>query len=257
MDKPGMNVAAPHRTPSVLGPDEPDALKGCKKACAACNVRNFAVCGSMRSEELIHIEAIVQTERLEPRQTLFQEGDVAGSVFTVTSGTLRLQHDLKDGRRQIVGFALPGDFLGLSLPEHYGFSADALTGVEACRFDRKRFILLTETQPSLLRRLHEVTSHELSLAQEHMVVLGRRKAEERVAAFLVGWWRRVQKLKGPSPTVPLPMGRQDIADHLGLTIETVSRTLARWMREKIILDVPNGVRVLDEERLVALMTDGA
>jgi CRP/FNR family transcriptional regulator len=104
-----------------------------------------------------------------------------------------------------------------------------------------------------MRKMHEVASHELAIAQEHMVVLGRRRAEERVASFLLKWWQRLKRIQGPSPTVPLPMGRQDIADHLGLTIETVSRTLARWMRERIILDVPDGVRILDGARLEEIL----
>lgn len=189
------------------------------------------------------------------KATLFEQGDEATSLFTVTSGVLRLHYDLPDGRRQIVGFAMPGDFLGLSLEPRFGLTADALTSVAACRFDRHRFMALLERHPSMMRKMHEVASHELAIAQEHMVVLGRRRAEERVASFLLKWWQRLKRVHGQSPTLPLPMGRQDIADHLGLTIETVSRTLARWMRERIILDVPDGVRILDAARLEEVLSN--
>ncbi len=182
-------------------------------------------------------------------------GDQARHVYSVTSGTLRLQRDLSDGRRQVIGFAIPGDFVGLSMDDRFTFSADTLTEATLCGFDRGKFSSLMGQKPALMSRLHQFASHELGLAQEHMVILGRRKAEERVVAFLLRWRERLERVGGRSATIPLPMGRQDIADHLGLTIETVSRTFARLMRDKVLLDVPQGVRVLDEQRLAALLPD--
>ncbi|MCU0818025.1 MAG: helix-turn-helix domain-containing protein [Beijerinckiaceae bacterium] len=213
----------------------------------------FAVCSALEESEIHDLEAIMHHMTIAPKHTLFSQGDEAISLYTITSGTLRLHYDLPDGRRQIVGFAIPGDFLGLSLDPRFGITADALTEVSLCRFERARFMNLIERHPNMMRKMHEVASHELAIAQEHMVVLGRRRAEERVASFLLKWWHRLKRIQGASPTVPLPMGRQDIADHLGLTIETVSRTLARWMRERIILDVPDGVRILDAARLEELL----
>jgi CRP/FNR family transcriptional regulator len=225
------------------------SASGCKSICEQCRVRLFAVCSALDDREIRELEAIQHSQHHDPKATLFEQGDAASSLYSITSGTLRLHYDLPDGRRQIVGFAVPGDFLGLSLEPRFGITADALTPVTVCRFERGRFLQVVERHPSMMRKLHEMASHELSIAQEHMVVLGRRRAEERVASFLLKWWQRMKRINGQSPTVPLPMGRQDIADHLGLTIETVSRTLARWMRERIILDVPDGVRILDAARL--------
>lgn len=226
---------------------------GAPTSCAGCGVKRFAVCSAMAEHELPEIERIVHTIKLDAREPVFQEGDKADSIYTVTSGTIRLQRDLEDGRRQVIGFAVPGDFIGLALEDSFSFSADALTKASVCSFDRAQFTDLVTRKPALLRRLHDMASHELGIAQEHMVVLGRRRAEERVAAFLLAWRARVGRVQGSSVTIPLPMGRQDIADYLGLTIETVSRILARWMRERIILDVPNGVRLLDAEKLNATL----
>jgi CRP/FNR family transcriptional regulator, anaerobic regulatory protein len=226
---------------------------GCRSVCQNCRVRLLAVCSALEETEIHELDAIMHHMTVAPKQTLFSQGDEATSLYTITSGTLRLHYDLPDGRRQIVGFAMPGDFLGLSLEPRFGLTADTLTEVSLCRFERPRFMGLIERHPNMMRKMHEVASHELAIAQEHMVVLGRRRAEERVASFLIKWWQRLKRIQGPSPTVPLPMGRQDIADHLGLTIETVSRTLARWMRERIILDVPDGVRILDGGRLEDLL----
>lgn len=223
--------------------------------CANCRVRLFAVCAALSDDEIVQLERLADHSNLEPKQTLFLAGDVSKAVYTVTGGTLRLQRDLSDGRRQVIGFALPGDFIGLSMDERFSFSADALTQATLCSFDRQKYLSLMGEHPALTSRLHQFASHELSIAQEHMVILGRRKAEERVVAFLLRWRERLERISGRSATIHLPMGRQDIADHLGLTIETVSRTFARMMREKILLDVPQGVRVLDEQRLREMLPD--
>jgi len=183
---------------------------------------------------------------------LFDQGALAGSVFNVTEGVVRLYKSLPDGRRQIVGFALPGDFLGLALMDRYGVAAEAVTDVKACRFARTAFVAFLDGKPHLLRRLHEFASHELSLAQEQMLLLGRRSADEKVAAFLLNLQKRYGRLSAVSVTVPLLMNRQDIADYLGLTIETVSRTLTKFAREKILVIVPDGIRLIDAERLDSL-----
>jgi CRP/FNR family transcriptional regulator len=223
----------------------------CQTLCQQCRVRVIAVCAALEPDELAEIEAITDHRTLEARRTLFGSGEAADAVYTITSGTMRLYNDLADGRRQIIGFATAGDFLGLALPDVFGFTAESITGVTLCRFGKAQYLGLVARKPALLRRLHHVATHELTIAQDHMMVLGRRRAEERVAAFLLRWRERLAPLQGFGATVPLPMGRQDIADHLGLTIETVSRIFARWMRERVILDVPDGIRVLDAARLEA------
>jgi CRP/FNR family transcriptional regulator, anaerobic regulatory protein len=243
---------------TLMTPDMPDAADHCVEAgrcrsvCTGCKVRLFAVCAALDDLEIKALEHLARQKTLSARQPVMFAGDPADAVYTLTSGYLRLQRDLSDGRRQIIGFAAPGDFIGLGLTSHYAYSADALTDVTLCAFDRIEFSMLAHKAPGLTERLHRSASHELSLAQEHMVLLGRRRAEERVALFLVSWRQKSQRIFGQSATLTLPMGRQDIADHLGLTIETVSRIFAHFGREKIILDVPGGVRVLDEARLMLL-----
>lgn len=230
-------------------------VQGCGSVCAKCRVRLFAVCSGLSDCDIGALEALAQHMELPGRTHLFRAGDEARQVYTVTSGSIRLQRDLSDGRRQVIGFAMPGDFIGLAPDAAYSFSADTLAPTSLCRFDRAQFAALSRSKQPLLERLHLEATHELALARDHMVLLGRRRADERVAAFLLGWQKRLSRIGGRSVNVPLPMGRQDIADHLGLTIETVSRILARWMRERIILDVPGGIRMLDEAGLRALVAD--
>jgi CRP/FNR family transcriptional regulator, anaerobic regulatory protein len=220
--------------------------------CDACRVRNLSVCSGLSTHDSAALQRLAHRTNLSPRAPLIQAGTPAISVYSVTSGTLRLQRDLADGRRQIVGFAVAGDFIGLALQDTYSFSADALTASTLCRFDRAMFSQLCQKKPDLLAKLHQAAANELTLAYEQMVLLGRLRAEERIAAFLLRWRLRMARLSGASAALHLPMGRQDIADYLGLTIETVSRTFARWMRERVLLDIPDGVRIVDLEALEAL-----
>ena len=174
------------------------------------------------------------------------------SFYNLLDGVMRLYKLLPDGRRQIVGFALPGDFLGMTASPRHSFSADAIGPVTICRFSRAAFARFIEDKPHLLRRINELAVRELSQAQDHMVLLGRRSAEEKVATFLIGWRDRLGRLSGLTKTVPLPMSRQDIADYLGLTIETVSRTFTKLERDGVIEILPGSIGLLDPARAAAL-----
>jgi CRP/FNR family transcriptional regulator, anaerobic regulatory protein len=225
---------------------------GAGEACTGCKVRLISVCAALAPDELMELEQLAQQTQFQSRETLFLQGEDADSVYNITQGVARLYKLLPDGRRQIVGFALPGDFLGLAMRERYGFSADAIEPIVACRFGRTAYSALVDEKPHLLRRLHEFATHELTLAQDQMMLLGRRTAEEKVVSFLLHMRDRWAKLSRPSVTVPLPMSRQDIADFLGLTIETVSRTFTRLAKDKSIVIVPDGVRLMNLERLETL-----
>lgn len=227
---------------------------GSNGSCEHCQVRLMSVCAALEADELRRLESLAQPSCFAAKETLFIQGEPADSVYNMTAGTARLYKLLPDGRRQIVGFALPGDFLGLALRETYGFSADAIEPVTACRFSRAAYSALVDEQPALLRKLHDFATHELTLAQEQMMLLGRRTAEEKLISFLLGLRERWSRLHGDrvSATVQLPMSRQDIADFLGLTIETVSRTFTKLAKDRTLLIVPDGVRLLNVERMEML-----
>jgi len=232
------------------GLDKPDCKHGRSvNGCDDCKVRLFSVCAVLDPAELEQLDELSHVKIFAPKTMLFDQDAMAGSVFNVTEGIVRLYKSLPDGRRQIVGFALPGDFLGLALMDRYGMAAEAVTQVKVCRFARPAFVTYVDGKPHLLRRLHEFAGHELSLAQDQMLLLGRRTAEEKVAAFLLNLQTRYRRIGSTSVTVPLPMSRQDIADYLGLTIETVSRTLTKLAKEKVLVVVPDGVRLLSLDRL--------
>ena len=223
-------------------------------ACDDCKVRLFCVCAALELHELEELDRLSQIKNYPAKTMLFDQGAQAGAVFNVTEGVIRLYKSLPDGRRQIVGFALPGDFLGLAMMDRYGVAAEAVSQARVCRFSRSAFLTFVDGKPHLLRRMHEFAGHELSLAQDQMLLLGRRNADEKVAAFLLNLQTRYARIGHKSVHVPLPMSRQDIADYLGLTIETVSRTLTKLARTKAIVVVPDGIRLLAPQRLDKLAT---
>jgi CRP/FNR family transcriptional regulator, anaerobic regulatory protein len=174
-------------------------------------------------------------------KSIFSEGEPAESAFGLSLGVVRLYKLLPDGRRHIIAFALPGDFLGMPLADRHSFSADAIGDVALCRFPRDDLTKLIQSSPSMMRLMVEFATRELDMAQDQLLLLGNGSAEERVAMFLVGWRNRLARLSVFSETVPLPMRRQDIADFLGLKLETISRTLAKLEQKNVIRVVPKGV----------------
>lgn len=174
-------------------------------------------------------------------KTIFSEGEPADSVYGVSHGVVRLYKLLPDGRRQVLSFALPGDFLGMPLADRHNFSADAIGEIALCRFSRDNLTKFIQSSPNIMRRLIEFATRELDMAQDQLLLLGNGSAEEKVAIFLVSWRNRLARLSVFSETVPLPMRRQDIADFLGLKLETISRTLAKLEQKNVIRIVPKGV----------------
>jgi len=222
------------------------------RGCLLCTIRSLSICDALDERELQELERLSQRVHLSARAPLFSEGDHSDAAYNVCEGTVRLSKLLPDGRRQIVGFALPGDFIGIAPGGFYGFSADAIGPVMVCWLLKEPFARFVAGKPRMLQRMNDFARQELLLAQDHMVSLGRRSAEEKVAAFLVGWRNRLQRISRATKTVYLPMSRQDIADYLGLTIETVSRTLTKLERDGVIIIVPGGVRLMDTGRAEVL-----
>jgi CRP/FNR family transcriptional regulator len=204
--------------------------------CAACEIRQFTFCSMLRDDELDHLQAIVRQVRKIPRQILFQEGDDADNVYNILSGVLKLYKLLPDGRRQITGFVYAGDFLGIASIGTHSYSAEAVSEISLCRFPRAKLYRLFDRYPALQSRLLGIATDELTAAQDQMLLLGRKTAAEKLASFLLSLVRRMAP-RGSSKeaadlavAVPVPMTRNDIADYLGLTVETVSRTLSRLKR---------------------------
>jgi len=186
------------------------------------------------------------------RATLFAENDPSVTVYMLTHGTARLYKMLHDGRRQIVDFALPGDFLGLPVSDRYRYSVDAVSQVSASLFLRVPFLGFLQANPVFVYWMFEASLRETSAARDHMLLLGRGSAEQRLAEFIISWRARTGRAGVLSNLVPLPMPRNDIADFLGLTNETVSRVLAKLERENVIRFIPKGLQLMGSTERPAL-----
>lgn len=208
--------------------------------CAACSVRHLTVCAALEGDELQQLADIVHNVELEAGQPLFDEGERADYVFNVTAGCVKVYKLLPDGRRQVTGFLFAGDFLGLANQDTYAFSAEAVSPATLCRFQRGKLESAMERFPQLEKRLLGVASHELAIAQEQMLLLGRKTAKERLASFLIKLSESAQRRGQPTSPVRLPMTRADIGDYLGLTTETVSRVMTQLKGQGTISLLPNG-----------------
>jgi len=194
--------------------------------------------------ELSELVKIAHRTSFRARATLFDENEPSITVYMLTHGTARLYKILDDGRRQIVGFALPGDFVGLPVSDFYTYSVDAISQVAACQFLRMPFLSFLRENPRSLYWMFEASMRETSAARDHILLLGRCSAEQRLAEFIITWRAKLARAGVLSNLVPLPMSHNDIADFLGLTNETVSRVLAKLERESIVRFAPKGLQLM-------------
>jgi len=179
-------------------------------------------------------------------QTIVVEGDPIEGWFRIASGAVRLSKSTPDGRRQVIDFLIAGESFGISSEEHYGYTVEAIARTTLVRHSRARLEAAIEAQPELARRLFGIACADLQRARQHLLLLGRKSADEKLASFLLGLAARL----GTRDGVQLPMSRQDMADYVGLTIETVSRTLTRLRRQGLIaLRTPQQVVLLRPDRL--------
>jgi CRP-like cAMP-binding protein len=174
-------------------------------------------------------------------KTVFSDGEDARYSYKIVEGAVRLSKIMLDGRRQIAEFALPGDMFGFECGDVYGLSAEAVTPVTLVRYTRSHIEKLGEEFSDVGRELMALLRRGWTSAQAHLVMLGRQTAKERIAAFLVALAQHRGVRDGQA--LGLPMGRQDIADYLGLTIETVCRTLTE-LKSEGVLSIPDRHRVV-------------
>ena len=168
--------------------------------------------------------------RFDRNEEIFGQDEPAEYIYRVVSGAVRTMRFSSDGRRQILGFHLPGDVFGIELGDAYSLSAEAVSPSDIVMVRRSARDKATLEDPGAARSLLKLTSEQLAEAREHALVLGRKGAGERVAAFLLQLADRFVAKR----EMDLPMSRADIADYLGLTIETVSRAFSEFERTAAI-----------------------
>ncbi len=210
-------------------------------------VRPVAPTGQVH--ELLELEQI-GVRRCFARDTeIYAEGDRSDCWFRVVSGTVRICKLMVDGRRHIAEFCFSGDCFGLDTQPQRNFAAEAVIDVIVLRFPRAPTQRLIEKRPDLSQRLCNLTMRCLAQAQGRMLLLGRMTAPERVASFLLELAERRDSIR----VIDVPMPRTDIADYLGLTVETVCRVLSAFKRERMIaMPNPHRIQICDREALEAM-----
>ncbi|MBQ0821418.1 helix-turn-helix domain-containing protein [Microvirga terrae] len=163
-------------------------------------------------------------------EEIFAEGNRAAFVYKVLSGVVRTSKLLSDGRRQIDAFHLAGDIFGIEAGEDYRFSAESVGDCIIVAYRRSHLASMTGSDAQLARDITMGMMRSLIRAQNHMLLLGRKSALEKIASFLLDMAERT----ADEDALDLPMSRTDIADHLGLTIETVSRSFTQLERQRMI-----------------------
>jgi CRP-like cAMP-binding protein len=186
------------------------------------------------------IGAVMQYDR---NVEVYGEAEPAEYFYQVVSGAVRTYKVLNDGRRQIGAFHLPGDLFGLEAGEEHSFSAEAVCKATVRVAKRSAVVAMASRDSGIAADLWAATATSLRGAQEHMLLLGRKTAEERVATFLLNMALKT----ATDQLIELPMSRQDIADYLGLTIETVSRTLTH-LESTAAIELPSSRRIRLRDR---------
>ena len=216
--------------------------------CDACAIRNRAICADLDDSEIGLLNGIGRRRQLEAGEQLMWEGDEAVLVANVIDGVLKLASHSADGGEQILGLAYPSDFLGRPFGETAPYGVEALTEAQICVFERKDFDRFARDHPRLEHKLLERTLTELDRSRRWMMLLGRMNAGQKVASFLLELTDRLGKAgAGGETLVILPLSRQQIADVLGLTIETVSRQLSR-LRSAGLIDTPSRREIVLRDR---------
>jgi CRP/FNR family nitrogen fixation transcriptional regulator len=231
-----------YRQPAVL-PHE-TASRGSPRA-------DSEIAQSGQLDGLIALERIGTRLRFARDQEIYAEGEPGSAWFKVISGTVRISKLLADGRRHVAEFCFAGDSFGFERAGQRGFSAEAVADAIVLRLPFAATERLIEGNPALARHLRDEMLKSLDAAQHRLFRLGRMTACERIAAFLVERGEH-----GDTRFIELPMSRYDIADHLGLTVETVCRVLSDFKRRRLIA-APNAHRIelLDRRALAALTED--
>ncbi len=249
-----MTRSVPGSEPNSVPPPVSDGSGA--RECLHCSVRHLSVCSALSCDEVRALEQITTSMPVPMGATLARNGEPRAHVFTVTEGALRLVRTLADGRRQVNGFVLPGDYVGLSGSDHHRYDIEAIADSRVCRVPTTQMRDLRQRYPHLERKLLQRACQELDAAQDNALALARLQPPERLADFLLRLAAREAALGQVGNRVALPMGRGDIADHLGLTMETVSRTFTK-LRQQGLIALPqlNVVEILDFTGLQTLAND--
>lgn len=208
-----------------------------KVSCSDCSLADLCLPHGMDAADIEALDKAVKRQPpLQPGQHVYRAGDAGNSLFAVRSGCLKSYCTTEDGDEQVLGFTLPGELVGLDglNDGHYASSSIVLETSSVCALPYTQLENLCNSLPSLHRQVMHIIGKEVTADQEMLMLLGKRSAEQRLAAFLVSLSRRYKSRSLSATEFNLPMSRQDIGNYLGLAIETVSRLFALFQEEGLL-----------------------
>jgi CRP/FNR family transcriptional regulator len=218
--------------------------------CRACEARHGGMCGVMTPQQLTELSKFTTRKKVNPGSEVVGQGEQVAAYANVLKGVVKLSKMLHDGRQQIVGLQFAPDFLGRPFSRESTISAEAATETEICSIPKAVLDRMVGDSPELEHKLHQQALVELDEARDWMLTLGRKTAQEKVASFLYMIALHYDPESIERTVFDLPLSRADIADFLGLTIETVSRQMTK-LRGDGVIQIENNrhVSVPDMERL--------
>lgn len=244
--------ASDHRAVTAKFPPASRHLGQLKAACSQCSLQELCLPAGVDMLDLARIDQLTQKrQRILRHQTLYKAGDPFHSIYAVRAGFFKTEGAMGDGRDQITGFQMAGELIGLDgiSAGRHACSAVALEDSEVCIIPFSEIETLARAVPALQRSLHRLMSREMVQDRRLLALLGNGTAEERITAFLLDLSGRLSQRGYAASEFVLRMTREEIGRHLGLTLETVSRTLSRLQRQGAIRVQQRLVRIVDPQAL--------
>ena len=223
-----------------------------KVACSSCSLRELCMPIGQTPGELERLDEMVASRRrVRRREVLFHDGEPFTSLFAIRTGVFKTRVAAEDGRDQVTGFQMAGEIIGLDgiVHDHHTCDAVALEDAEVCVMPFHRIEQLSREVPALQRHVHQIMSREIVREHGVMLLLGSMRAEERLAAFLLNLVQRLHARGFSRTEFVLRMTREEIGSYLGLTLETVSRTLSKFMEDGIVQVEKRNLRIADADAL--------
>jgi len=221
--------------------------------CSTCLARQSDLCSVFQGDEVDKLYRVAQRITVDAGGYLLHEEDPRQYVYNIADGVGALERLASDGHKQVMAFLYPGDFIGFDDEGVYSVSARALQPLSACSWHVKDLERLGEESPELKARIHKIAVHILARTMDQIFVLGRKNAVEKIAYFLLYIHERQMRLGTRQDEFQLPMTRADVADYLGITMETVSRSLSRLKKTGCVdLTINWSVRIIDHDRLAEI-----
>jgi CRP/FNR family transcriptional regulator len=250
-----MCIKPPVRAAAQNGPNTPlppMKVQNIKVACSSCSLRELCMPAGLEPSELKRIDELVSTRRkVKRRETLFRNGEPFTSLYAIRTGFFKTRVASEDGRDQVTGFQMAGEIIGLDgiVNDQHTCDAVAIEDAEVCVMPFQHLEALSREVTALQRHVHQIMSREIVREHGVMLLLGSMRAEERLAAFLLNLVQRLHARGFSQSEFILRMTREEIGSYLGLTLETVSRTLSKFMGDGIVEIDQRKVRIVDPEGL--------